>query len=275
MKSSSVIPCLAAASLCGPLMAAQPTPRSAAQPTPRSADSLRAMAFDRLDRTSRMLLSTVDCARNSGRARATGLFGPIDSVGKRGQCLWIAGHSYGVFFTSDSSFTRARQLGVVDLANRLRYLERVDTAAILAEARALNEAILKGFPSFQQAQRQFAPLSFRSGGDSIEVWLVALGSVMGRKAATVGGERGYIYSPDGRTLVREIDAFERFRTIEIPDSGQVRIFSHERDLPLVSELIVANLLFGEGREVQIITDAYTAVLAGREPNAAWIQLRKR
>ena len=213
------------------------------------------------------------CARNTGRARAAGLFGPSDSIGRRGQCLWIGGMSYGVFFDADSSFSSARQLRVVDLAKHTRYLEPVDTVGILAEARAANEAVLKGFPAFQRAQRQFAPVSFRMDGDSLEVWLIPAGSVMGPKPTTVGGERGYVYAPDGRTLVREIDAFDRFRTIEIPDSGRVRIVSREKDLPLVSELSVANLLHNEGRDVQIVTDAYTSILAGQGRNAIWLQLR--
>ena len=198
-------------------------PTARAQTRPAHSDSSRAAAFDRLDRTSRMLIATVDCARTTGTARAQGLFGPPDSVGRWGQCLRKDGRAFGVFFTPDSTFTTAQNVRVVDFANNVRYRGNVDTTAILAEARASRAAVQKGMPSFVSAQRQFAPLSMRSDGDSIEVWLVPPGIFTGRAVPTVGGERGFIYSPDGRTLAREVDASDRFRTIAIPDSGRVEI----------------------------------------------------
>jgi hypothetical protein len=238
-------------------------------------DSSRAAAFDRLDRTSRMLIATVNCARSSAKARADGLFGPLDSIGRKGQCFFKDGRAFGVFFTSDSAFTRARQLGVVDIANGVRYLGTVDTTAILAVARAAQEAVLKGFPSFQRVERQFAPFAIRSEGDSIEVWLLPLGVLMGRTPSTVGGELGYVYSPDGGKLVREIDAFDRHRTFVTADSGRVEIPSREDDLPLVSELIAANRLHDQGRDVQLVTKAFAARLVGADPSSIWIQIRRR
>jgi hypothetical protein len=105
-----------------------------------------------------MLIATVDCARTSARARAQGLFGPPDSVGRWGQCLHKDGRAFGVFFTPDSTFATAQNLRVVDFANGVRYSGSVDTTAILAEARASREAVRKGIPSFVSARRQFAPL---------------------------------------------------------------------------------------------------------------------
>jgi hypothetical protein len=222
-----------------------------------------------------MLIATVGCARTSGRARAQGLFGPPDSVGRWGQCLRTNGRVFGVFFTPDSAFTIAQNVRVVDFANSVRYLGNVDTAAILAEARAAQEAVRKGMPSFVRAQRQFAPLSMRSDGDSIEVWLVPTGFFTGRSAPTVGGELGFVYSPDGRTLAREIDASDRFRIISIPDSGRVEIRSREDNLPLVSELIAINLLHDRGRDVQLVTNAYTSQLVGPGESAVWVQIHRR
>ena len=246
-----------------------------AQVQASSSDSSRAAAFDRLDRTSRMLIATVDCARSSAQARATGLFGPSDSLGRRGQCLRIDGRAFGVFFTPDSTFTRALRLRVLDIAKSVRYLGPVDTTAILAEARAAQDALNKGFPSYERAQRQFVPISIRSDGDTIEVWLLPVGLLVGRMPSTIGGERGFIYSPDGRTLSREIDAFDRHRTVQIPDSGRVEIRSREENLPLVSELIATNLLHDEGREVQLITDAFAAQLVGPKSAPIWMQIRRR
>jgi hypothetical protein len=255
----------------GPLLCARPID---AQTQASLSDSSRAGAFDRLDRTARMLIATVNCARGSAQARAAGLFGPPDSLGRRGQCLRMDGRVFGVFFTPDSTFTKAVQLRVLDIAKGVRYLGPVDTTAILAEARAAQEAVLKGFPSFQREQRQFAPFSMRTDGDTIQVWLLPVGLLMGRTPSTVGGERGFIYSPDGRTLAREIDAFDRYRTVQIPDSGRVEIRSREENLPLVSELIATNLLHDQGREVQLITNAFAAQLVGPKSAPIWIQIRR-
>ncbi|HST08394.1 MAG TPA: hypothetical protein VLJ83_09480 [Gemmatimonadaceae bacterium] len=239
----------------------------------RAADSTRAAAFDRLDRTSRTLIATVDCARASARARAEGQFGPIDSVGRWGECLHKDGRAFGLFFTPDSTMTRAQNLRVFDFANHILYSGSVDTSAVLAEARAARESVRKGMPSFAAAKRQFAPISMRSDGDSIEVWLLPAGLFMG--APTVGGERGFVYSPDGRTVVREIDASSQFRPLSIPDSGQVVIQSNEDDLPLISELIATNLLYDRGRDVRLATRAFTSVLAGPRSSPVWVQLKKR
>jgi hypothetical protein len=239
----------------------------------RASDSTRAAAFDRLDRTSRALMETINCAHGTARARADGIFGPPDSLGRTGQCLRQDGRVFGVFFTHDSTFARAQNLRVVDLAKRTRYLGSVDTAAILAEGRAADEGVLKAFPSFVKANRPFAPFSMRSDGDSIEVWLLPAGLLMGRTPAAIGGERGFIYSPDGRTLVREIDAFDEHRALTVPDSGRVDIRSRQEDLPLVSELFATNVLFDQGREVRLITNKFISYLVGPRGGATWIQLK--
>lgn len=238
-------------------------------------ESARAAAFDRLDRTSRQLIATVGCARQAAMARAAGLLGPPDSVGRTGLCVRIDQRRLGVFLTPDSALTKALDVRVVDLAKGTRYTGALDTAAVLAQARAAREAVRKGYPLFEREKRQFAPLSIRSDGDSIEVWLLPLGLFIGRTISTLGGERGFVYSPDGRTLVREIDASDRFRSPSIPDSGRVEIRSQEQDLPLLSELIATNLLYNDGREVQLITDTFASQLVGPRAAPLWLQLRRR
>ncbi|MFL5597164.1 MAG: hypothetical protein ACJ77S_06855 [Gemmatimonadaceae bacterium] len=261
--------------LCWPLLATGVIAlTSQAEGQGSARDSIRASAFDRLDRTSRMLLATVNCASMSAQARADGLFGPPDSLGRRGQCLRKNDQTFGVFFTPDTAFTVARQLVVLDLAKRARYSGPVDTTAILAEARAADEAVNKGFPAFLRERRQFAPFSMRSDGDSIEVWLVPIGVLAGRTPTAVGGELGFIYSPDGRKLVREIDAFDKYRLVQLADSGRVQIVSREDDLPLVSELIATNRLNDRGREVLLLTNTYASQLIGRGAAATWLQIRR-
>ena len=228
----------------------------------------RADAFDHVDRTARELIRTMKCAQATAQARATGLFGPIDSLGTNGQCFRLNGRAMGVFFTPDTSFSRASRLRVVNLGTGARDLATIDTAAILAVARASSDALSRAFPAFARENRKFAPISMRFDGDSIQVWMLPVGM-------TVGGERGYVYSPNGRTLAREIDAADRFRTVVIPDSGEVVISSRENDLPLVSELIAMNLLYDRGRDVEVVTAAFRSRLQGARDNPVWLQIRRR
>ncbi len=239
------------------------------------AESQRSVAFDRLDRTSRSLIAAVGCAISSAQARARGAFGPVESLGSNGMCLRRNGRAFGVFFEPDSAFTKASKLRVVDLSTMTRDTAAVDTLAILAEERAADAGLTKGYPLFERANRQFAPFSMRTDGDSIEVWLIPLGLVMTQAPRTVGGERAFIFSPDGRTLVREIDAADRYRPVTIPPAGPVEITSQEDDLPLVSELLMVNMLNRQGRDASVVTKTYRAQLVGRDPTAIWTQTRIR
>lgn len=242
--------------------------------TRTSADSIRALAFDRIDRVSRALLSTVWCARNAEYLRGAGVLGPADSVGRTGLCVRKDGRALAAYFTPDSAYSRAGDLRVLDVTDSAWYRGPVDTSAILAQARAANEAVVKGFPSFQREKRSFTPVSIRSDGDSIEVWLLPLGLFAQPVPTAVGGERAFVYSPDGRTLVREINAFDRHRVLTVPDTGLVEIVSRERDLPLVSELIATNRIHIGGREVRLVTASVISQLV-RGPPEVWVQLKRR
>ena len=239
-----------------------------------SPDSVRALAFDRLDRTARTLLSTVWCGRNAGYLRGTGVLGPPDSVGRTGICVRKNGRALAAFFTPDSAYGKASNVRVVDIADSAWYRGSVDTSGALAQARAAHEAVRRGFPSFQREKRAFTPVSIRTDGDSIEVWLLPLGLFDQPIPTAVGGERAYVYSPDGRTLAREINAFDRHRALTLPDTGLVETVSRESDLPLVSELIAANRLHTSGREVRIVTNAFISQLV-RGPPEVWLQLKRR
>jgi hypothetical protein len=92
--------------------------------------------------------------------------------------------------------------------------------------------------AFQKENRPFAPLAFRFDGDSIEVWLIPASLVMG-PPFTIGGERGYLFTPDGLTLVRTIDAFGDYRPIVVSDTGVVNIASRGTTVPSLSRRTAA------------------------------------
>ena len=234
----------------------------------------RAAPFDRLDKTARAAMATVRCAKKVGEARANGVFGPIDSLGRSGMCFSNNAGVFGAFVTADSSYTNATRLSVVDLNKGTKFEGRVDTAAILAQSRATRDGLTRGFPDFTRDNRQFLPVTFRSAGDSIEVWLLPATLFMGTMPGSTGGDRAFIYSPDGKTLAREINATDRYQVLTIPDSGQISIPSRENDLPLVSEMIAADRIHFQKREVQIVTKTYSSSLTGPEGSEIWVHSKR-
>ena len=235
----------------------------------QAARAAAARQFDRADRESQALLGTFHCAQMVGDARQRGLFGPIDSLGQRGACAVVNGQFVGVFLDTDSQFTRATRFAVVDLAMHRRRTAPVDTAATLGVARAEQTALLKGSGVYEKADRAYAPMAFRFDGDSVEVWLIPVSNLTG-DPFTVGGEHGYIFSPDGRTLAREVDAFADFRPVAVPDSGIVHIASQALLVPGLSELALANALNSMGRQVTIDMQRQSATLHGRGSAAMWV-----
>jgi hypothetical protein len=238
-------------------------------------DAARVAVFDRLDKTAQAALATVRCAKKVGEARANGVFGPVDSLGRSGLCFSNDAGVFGAFVTADSTFTHATRLSVVDLNKGTRFEGRVDTTAILAQSRATRDAVTRGFPDFTRDNRPFAPLTFRSIGDSIEVWLLPVTLFMGTMPGSSGGDRAFIYSPDGKTLAREVNATDRYQSLTIPDAGQVTIPSREDDLPLVSEMIAADRIHFQKREVRIATKTYSSSLTGPEGSEVWVHVKMR
>jgi hypothetical protein len=233
----------------------------------------RAAAFDRGDRLSRALLATIRCAGGVGQSRAEGLFGPLDSLGGNGQCIAVNGKWVGVFFDADSLFTHVTRFSAVDLRSRTRRIEPLDTAAVLAVARAELSAQLRGMKAYADAGRQYTPMAFRFDGDSIEVWMIPVAVLTG-EPLTVGGERGYHYTPDGATLVREVDSFADFRPVTVPDTGTVYIRSKGISVPTLTEFLLANALNERGRPVVIIMPWGQSRLVGRGSQAMWVQMVK-
>ena len=230
-------------------------------------------AFDRADRRARAVLDQIRCAQHVAALRQRGLFGPLDSLGRSGQCTVMDGRQFGVFFDADTTFSSASRVSAIDIATSLRRVEPIDTAAILAVARATRTAQLRGMAAYQRADRAFAPVAIRADGDSIEVWLVPVAVLSGRPV-TVGGERGYVFSPDGRSITREFDEFEGMRTVDLLDTRAVRIVSRAPGIPTMTELLLANVLHARGRAVTIDTQRGSSTLTGDGDDAIWIHVAR-
>jgi hypothetical protein len=252
-----------AAALLSPL-------RTAASQASSAVDQL---AFDKSDRRAQRVLWSLRCARSVSMARARREFGPLDSLGHIGQCVYLDGRTVGVFMDADSQFVRTTRFSAVDLDSHERRTAPMDTMAVLAMARAELTAHARGGPAFLAEKRQYSPMVFRFDGDSIEVWLIPTSLLMG-PSLTLGGERGYLFSPDGRTLVREVDASADYRSVVVPDTGAVNIVSRSASLPSLSELVLANGLNSRGRNVAIIWGSVSSVLAGQGSQAAWLHVAR-
>ncbi len=161
-----------------------------------------------------------------------------------------------------------------DFASRSRFTGTLDTAGVTAIARAERAAQRRGAKGFYDDKRSFSPLAIRSDGDTIEVWLIPA-AVYSARTRMVGGERGYVFTPNGRQLVREVDSFADYREIQLPDSGQIRIQSTQAAIPTFSEFVLANLLHDSGRWVAIETRRMTSFLVAGRGGDAWMHVARR
>ena len=84
-----------------------------------------------------------------------------------------------------------------------------------------------------------------------------------------------MFSPDGHHLVREFDAFDATRSFSVPDTGVIRIASSEPVIPLMTELLLANVLHERGRTVSIETVNSTAILIGEPRAALWVHVPRQ
>lgn len=275
LNAQRVTRALVALAVCA-LAATRPLRAQAPAKTPPSKEeAARSAAFDRVDRDSRTLLATIRCAISTGQLRASGAFGPLDSLGNYGICVWRGGVRLGAFFAPDTGFTQANRLRLVNLATGARDTAPLDTAALLAEAHAGRDGGRLGFAPYARDHIQYAPFSMRTDGDSIEVWLLPTSLLLGGVPKSLGGERGFVYAPNGRTLVREIDAYAKLRPVTIPDTGAVVLKSLEPDIPLLSELFVVNVLSESGRQAGVETDTFLSMLVGNGPAGFWAQMRRK
>lgn len=259
---------LALALVCGPHTADAQVSGALHQANTASAQA-DPSAFDREDRRSRSIVAQMLCARQASALRRQGVFGRLDEVGSTLHCGVIDDRYVAVAFDFDTVQSVARRLATVDLASSTRRTEPLDTARIVAVERASRSALSQASEHFTREQRRFATYKHRFDGDSIEIWFIPA-AVLSGESLTVGGERGYVFSPGGAVLARVVDESAHMRSLAWPDSGGITIPSGWHSVPSMTELLVANLLNRNGRDVAIETQTQTATLVGDGSNAVWL-----
>jgi len=226
----------------------------------------RARLFDSADREAQSVAWVIECAQMSARARMSGVFGAVDSIGPYGLCVRIGATRHGVFLEADSALTRATNVRLVNFGTMARSTVPLDTAALLGELRAKRVAMRRGAPTFVAERRQFAPFSYRDEKDGrVRVWLIPVSLFDGE---ALGGERWWVFAPDGATVLEAHDAGAQWRSFTIPATREVRISSTEADIPLLSEFLLANLLARAGRVPTIVTGTHASTLVGN----SWVQV---
>jgi len=226
--------------------------------------------FDLADRRATEFVVQLRCAQQMAGIRARGGFGAADTLGFTGQCIRHGGSYIGIYLDLDSASTRHVRFSAVNLTQRTPHAEPLDTAAVVAAARARRDALVRGGRTMG---RRFAPFILRTDADSLEVWLMPLSIVTGEPLSS-GGERGYAYSADGRTVIRTVDAVAVFETITAGPTDQITIVRRNARLPLLSDLLVANLLLQQGRAVNIELAQVTSTLVFPAAGGAWIHAKR-
>lgn len=227
-------------------------------------------AFDRGDRESRELISSINCLNRLWTAVQEKRVVEYESWMQARQCVLIDRHYVWVTIGIDTLFTRVTRVSAYDLTTSAPYAGRLDTAGVTAIARAEWVGTGRIQDRFVAAKRDAVPLTFRFDGDSIEVWLLPLQLLTGNPWS-LGGEYGVIFSPDGRTLVREVDRFDEFRATTVPDTGLVRIGSRQARIPSLSEFLLANQLNARDRSIVIELPWGSSALA-KGAGSPWVQV---
>lgn len=225
-------------------------------------------AFDRGDRESRALLATIACMDRLTVAVREKRVVSYEPWMTARQCVVINKHDVWVTIGGDTMLTRATRVKAYDLTTSAPYAARVNTASVLALARAERRVAFRVSMRFQAAKRPAAPLTFRIDRDSIAVWMVPR-TLLSGDPWTLGGELGGVFSPDGREFVREVDRFDQYRTTTVADTGVVRIVSGQVRIPSISEFVLANQLHARDRSIVIEMPWGTSALA-RGTGSKWV-----
>jgi hypothetical protein len=225
-----------------------------------------AQAFDRGDRESRDLLNVVNCLNWLRTAVQSNRVAQYEDWTAARECVVLGQHYVWIAIGGDTTFDHPTRISAYDLTTGAPYAERLDTAGIAAIARAERDALARHGQEFN-AQHPGVPLTFTFDGDSIEVWMMPRPLLTG-KPWTLGGERGEVYTPDGRHLAREIDNVADTRLATVPDTGAVSIQSRQARIPSLSEFLLANELNAMGRDISINVRGLSSLLSGKS-GAPW------
>ncbi len=229
--------------------------------------------FSAEDLRARRILARIECAQLSGEARKAGLFGGV-ALGNLQSCVVAEKVLAGAYYDAEPPFNRVERLKVVKLfASKTAYTGRVDTMALLAEARALFAARKEADGMYRMARLNYGPVVIRGDGDSLEVWLVPPGTAaLGQPM--LGGMTGFVFSPDGKQLVRRVNEFSTRRMIGPPsDTAMIVIAAREQSFPSTSALVLARALARIGQPVVIDLANHQALLAPARQGTApvWMQ----
>jgi len=205
--------------------------------------------------------------------RSAGRFGPPDSVSVAGQCIEAGNRTVGVFFDVVPGTTTLRNVRSVTVSDGQPYAGSLDTLLLRRRLYLLDQAMRRTKARSDSAGLLRGPFVIWPRGDSIQAWVIPLNVLTG---TAVGGEQGFRYSSNVRTMVGEVDAFAKYRPIAVPTSGTFKIESLEEEMPLLSEVLVANRLNNRGLTVTIVTHRYTSTLAGQGGLASlWVHMPRK
>lgn len=227
-------------------------------------------AFDRGDRESRALLGSITCLERLTAAVRENRVVAMEKWMTARQCVVINKHLVWVTLGGDTSLTRATRVKAYDLTTSRPYAGPLNTASVLAMARAERRIAVRVSARFQAARRPATPITFRFDGDSVEVWMLPRPLLTGESSA-LGGEIGGVFAPDGREFVREVDHFDDYWTIAMPDTGVVRIVSRQLRIPSISEFLLAYQLHARDRSIVVEMPWGTAALA-RGTGGKWVMV---
>jgi hypothetical protein len=211
--------------------------------------------FDLADQRAQTLAWTLECYNQFGLLVQRGAIASIrstTSVGNSTVCFSAGNRRAVANFTLRPDSTRFAQFVAVDLASGDALTMPLDTMRLRDEGIALLSAIGRNMAMPDSVSQEYLPVSMRTTADSIEIWLLRARMFQGL-GFSVGGELGYVFSPDGRALVREIGTTSTYRTLGIEPGRPVVITSVETRLPTTSELLLANLLATRGAPVSLQT----------------------
>jgi hypothetical protein len=232
----------------------------------------QAPSLARLDRSAEELIAEVRCNAAVTSARERGAVGPTDSLGPSFVCARTAAPSLGANFSIAPSSLRVTALRLVNLETQRRDRSAFDTASIATKLHALMAGHSPCRPAAARADDRL-PIVLRTEADTIEVWWLPLsqfGGLTGAEPQSVGGECGVVFSPDGRHVVRIVDASDGLRAWHDSSTGTAVIESRERDMPLFSEILAVHQLALRQRGAIIQTKQWIFARTG----PMWLAVRR-